>query len=290
MKADYQKLPESSYNSSFHAFWVKASYFGFHWHYHEALEICFVKKGRGKRIIGDSIANFDDGDLVLVGSNLPHSWITDELFNQSDEKIEVFVIQFNLNLLAPFLSITESESLSRLLDRSISGIAFNGDTTALIKMLLAIENEVGFGRYLKLVELLHLMSLHPQNQTLASSAYKPDYQKYNEERILKVCNYIHAHYKEQINTETLANLIAMNPSAFCRFFKRILGKTVVEYINELRISYICNQLQSSKEPVYKLSFDAGFSSVAYFNRVFKRLTNKTPKSYRSNVLNFQVAS
>ncbi len=282
MKANYQKLAHRTVDNSFNEFWVKTDYFGFHWHYHEEIEICYIKQGRGKRIIGDSIADFEDGDLVLVGSNLPHSWITDELFNQSDKQIEVYVIHFDIKLIEPLGIVSEFESVAKLLEFSKSGIEFRQtENSELVKTLLDLEHLEGFAKYLKLLELLNMMSIHDKKYSLSSSGYRPDYNKYNEERILKVCNYIHDNYKDQIATDKLANLISMNTASFCRFFKRIIGKTVIEYINELRIGYVCNQLQHSTVPIYKISFDAGFSSVAYFNRVFKRITNKTPKEYRS---------
>ena len=102
MKADFQKLSSKSQNKSFADFWVKVNAFGFHWHYHPEVEICYVKQGRGKRIIGESIEGFEDGDLVLVGSNIPHSWITDDEFNSSSKQIEVYVIQFDQEIFKAF--------------------------------------------------------------------------------------------------------------------------------------------------------------------------------------------
>ncbi|WP_422859675.1 AraC family transcriptional regulator [Flagellimonas sp. S174] len=291
MKAEYQKLSQGTLESSFNEFWVKTDYFGFHWHYHPEVEICYVKQGRGKRIIGDSIADFSDGDLVLVGSNVPHSWITDESFNESDKQIEVYVVQFAMELFEPLDLIAEFDLVKKLLTFSTAGIQFKDvSKTELLETLLSIGHEKGLGKYLKLLQLLNLMTLHDQKELLCSTNYKPDLKKYHEERIMKVCNYIHENYKNQITTEELSNLISMNPSAFCRFFKRLLGKTVVEYTNELRIGHVRNQLRENNIPIYKLAFDSGFSSVAYFNRVFKHITGRTPKQYRDSTRGYRKVS
>jgi len=284
MKAEYQKLSQGTLESSFNEFWVKTDYFGFHWHYHPQIEICYVRQGRGKRIIGDSIADFSNGDLVLVGPNIPHSWITDESFNESDRQIEVYVVQFSMELFEPFKSIVEFDRVRKLLAHSVTGIEFvDVDKTELIETLLAIGQQKGLDKYLKLLQLLNQMTLYHHKRSLCSTGYKPDHKKYHEERIMKVCNYIHENYKNAITLEELSHLVSMNPSAFCRFFKRLLGKTAVEYINELRIGHVRNQLQDTTLPMYQLAFDAGFSSVAYFNRVFKMATGRTPKEYREAV-------
>ncbi|MEM7380634.1 MAG: AraC family transcriptional regulator, partial [Bacteroidota bacterium] len=223
---------------------------------------------------------------VLVGSNTPHSWITDELFNTSSEQIEVFVIQFRAELLQPLAGISEFRQLDKLMERAVRGIYFQNISENGMDLLLAeIETLEGPRKFLKLVELLDAMSEAKSVELLCSSNYKADYKDYHEERILKVCHYIHEHYKHNISIESLADIVAMNPSAFCRFFKRVLGKTAIEYINELRISHVCNQIQSQNIPVYQMAFDAGFSSLAHFNKQFKRYTGRTPKAYKEFLVN-----
>ncbi|WP_299528650.1 AraC family transcriptional regulator [Ulvibacterium sp.] len=281
MKADFQKLSTESNESSFRDFWVKADYFGFHWHYHPEIEICFVKNGRGKRVIGENVSDFGNGDLVLVGSNTPHSWITDEFFNNSKEQMEVYVVQFSGEILKPFLGIMEFQLMDTLLTKAVRGIQFTDiRENGLGKSLLEIGKYEGATKFLKLLELLDRMCRCKKASILCSTSYKADYKRYHEERILKVCNHIHEHYKNVLTIESLAEIVAMNPSSFCRFFKRVLGKTVIEYINELRIAHVCNQIQNSDLPIYQMAFDAGFSSIAHFNKQFKRNTGKTPVAYR----------
>lgn len=281
MKADFQKLSSSSLENSFTDFWVKADYFGFHWHYHPEIEICYVKQGRGKRIIGESIENFNAGDLVLVGSNVPHSWITDEQFNQSEEDVKVYVIQFNKEIFDRFNGMPEFSRIEQLLATSNRGIFFKDNKEKdLFARLTEVDTAKGLPKLLKLMELLQAFIEHKQKVLLSSSSYKMSHNKYQEERILKACNYIHENYTNFISVSELADLVAMNNASFCRFFKRTLGKTVIEYITELRISHVCNQIQQSNEPIYKIAYDTGFSSIAHFNKQFKKSLGRTPTEYR----------
>jgi AraC-like DNA-binding protein/mannose-6-phosphate isomerase-like protein (cupin superfamily) len=278
MKAGFQKLSAESPGSSFTSFWVKSNAFGFHWHYHPELEICFVKKGRGKRIIGETIEDFGHGDLVLVGKNLPHSWVSDEPFNQSAEQMEVFVVQFREDVLGQVLQLPEAGSLVQLMARSHQGVVFSS-TPKLESLLEVLNSTFGMQRWLCLIELLQLLASSPY-ATLNQGGYKADLHRYQEERIIKVCDHIHNHYRSPIRIGTLAELVSMNEAAFCRFFKKTLGKTVSEYIRELRISHVCQQIQNTKDPLYKIAYDSGFSSLTLFNRQFKRVTGRTPGQYR----------
>lgn len=282
MKADFQKISSKSLENSFVDFWVSAKVFGFHWHYHPEIEICYVRQGRGKRIIGESIEDFESGDLVLVGSNVPHSWITDEQFNTSDKNMEVFVVQFDMAVFQRFVGMPEFHRIEQLLLEATKGLYFkHANDTDVVEKLLKLSESRGMAKLLALLELLEAFCGHKNIVALNPSGYKMVHKKHQEDRILKVCNYIHEHYKNDLSVSELANLVAMNNASFCRFFKRTLGKTVVAYINELRISYVCNQIQNTKDPIYKIAYDTGFSSIAHFNKQFKRSTGRTPTEYRT---------
>jgi len=281
MKADFQKLSAKSITNSFIDFWVRAEAFGFHWHYHSELEICYVKEGRGKRIIGESIEDFEDGDLVLVGSNVPHSWISDDLFNQSERDMEVYVIQFEKEVFDRFVHLPEFDAIQQLLKDAARGIYFkNAAETGLVEELHDIHSAQGLPKLLQLMALLDRFCRHDAIQFLSSSNYKVGFHKHQEERILKVCNYIHENYKNPLKISDLADLAAMNNAAFCRFFKRTLGKTVVEYVTELRISAVCQQIQNTGTPIYQIAYDTGFASIAHFNKQFKKCMGRTPTEYR----------
>ena len=278
MKPDFQKITKKTEDNSFIDFWVKADRFGFHWHYHPEVEICFVNQGSGHRIIGESVQDFSSGDLVLVGSNLPHCWVTDEAFNQLDAQMEVYVIQFDAHLF--FNENVEFLQIQRVLEIATRGISFAIEQhPRLFELLKQVDASNGLQKYLALAHLLGEMCTI-DGELLCSDLYKLDHSKKDEKRVLAVCNHIHDHFKEHITIDTLSGIAAMNPSSFCRFFKKTLGKTAVEYINELRISHACNQMLLTTAPIYQIAYESGFGSIAHFNKQFKKSTGKTPIAYR----------
>jgi len=279
MKADFQKLALTTNNSSFIDFWVKSNSFGVHWHYHPEIEICYVKQGEGHRIVGDSIEKFGSDDLVLLGSHLPHCWTTSELFNHQTLDMEVYVIQFNKDHILN--NGMEFKEINQLLESAQKGIKFDILKDNCLKpQIKKVDNTQGLEKYLSLLTLLHLMCKTIEKSTLVSNLYTPEYSKKAEKRIVKACNYIHQNYREHIVISEIAELVSMNPSSFCRYFKKYIGKTIIEYVNDLRINYACNQLQNTPKVVHKIAYDCGYQSVTQFNKIFKRLMNETPTEYR----------
>lgn len=280
MKVSYQKLSSKTAENSFIDFWVKSNSFGVHWHYHPEIEICYIKQGEGHRIIGDSIEEFKADDLVLIGSNLPHTWTSSEIFNRAQKNMEVYVVHFNLEDVIH--NSIEFKEILHLLERAKNGISFNISKEKKLKsMLKKIDKSKGIDKYLALIGLLKHMCNAEAKRELVSKTYTLEYSKKAETRIEKVCNYLHENYRESIKIEDVSDLVAMNKASFCRFFKKYIGKTVIEYINELRINYACYQLQNTTTPIYKIAFDCGYQSITQFNKIFKRIIKETPTAYRT---------
>lgn len=281
MVVSYQKLTNKTESNSFVDFWVKENSFGVHWHYHPEVEICYIKEGEGHRIVGDSVESFKAGDLVLVGSNLPHCWTSSEVFNSSIKNMEVYVIQFRSSNL--FNDSIEFNRINNLLIDARRGIKFDVvKCPNLIADLTKIYKSNGLDKYLNLIKLLQKMAATSYKGFLVSKLYAPDYSKKAEVRIEKVCGYIHQNYRDRISLDELSNLASMNTASFCRFFKKCMGKTIIEYINGLRIDYACFQLQRTSTSIYKIAFDSGYQSLTQFNKVFKKLLKTTPTAYRKS--------
>ncbi len=281
MSANYQKLNLDLSASLYMDFWVRSDYFGFHWHYHPEIEICYVKQGYGQRIVGESIERFEAGDLVLLGSNLPHCWISDDAFNELSSQMEVYVIHLDVRKLMGQLAIQEWQELRQFLEQARMGFAFSlTKDPQLLKALRDFEQAEGMQKTLCLMTLLLLMYQAKARHSLCPSSYIPETGKQVEERIIRVCSYIHEHYREKISIATLAGMAHMNESAFCRFFKKVLGKTSIEYINELRINTASHELIMSTKPINQIALEQGFVSLSQFNQLFKRYNQMTPSAYR----------
>ncbi|WP_408028856.1 AraC family transcriptional regulator [Tenacibaculum xiamenense] len=283
MRLNYQHLQNSPSEFSIEDFWVIENEFGVHWHYHPEIEICFIKQGTGHRIIGDSIQRFQSGDLVLVGSNLPHCWITDKSFNQSNTKIEVYVIQFPTNLFQS--NVKELKQLYSFLVKAQKGIFFDiNKEPQFLKLLEKLRSKNGLQKYTSLLKLLETMQNATSKETLASSTYILEPNNKTEQRITLVCNYIQEHYNQAIQLQDLAEIAAMNTSSFSRFFKKKIGKSPINYLNDVRMSVACANLINTKDKVFNIAFDVGFQSVAHFNKLFLNFTGKTPREYRNSTV------
>ncbi|MGV6831834.1 MAG: AraC family transcriptional regulator [bacterium] len=277
MKLNYQHL--KSPNNSINAFWVRANEFGVHWHYHPEIEICYVKKGEGHRIVGNSVAPFSEGDLVLLGSNLPHCWISNTSFNQSDEEMEVFVVHIDPNLFSN-LNVEFSE-LNSLLETAKQGIHFQKYNSELINALVTLNNCSKIELYGHLHLLLAKMIQHKDFIKLSTTKPSNLANKKQQKDINAIVSYIQENFKDKITLSELAKIQDRNITSFCRYFKKQIGQTPFEYINELRVNDACHNLITTDAKIYQIAFDSGFNSLTHFNKIFKRLKNSTPLAFRT---------
>lgn len=281
MKPAYQQLTIDTSKESFLCFWVRSPKFGFHWHYHPEFEITFVVNGNGTRLVGDSSEEFENGDLVFLGSNLPHTWITHDDFGQQGEQMEVVVLQFSKEIIETRAKeIPELANVSQLLAASSRGLDFSMEVkTRAGELLISMTEASGIRRYNLLLELLDLLG-SAKFEMLSSEYYAPNYSQANEKRIGKVFEHIHEHFTTNITIAHLADIANMNEAAFCRFFKKTTGKSAIHYVNDLRIGKACNLLNDASIPVADVAFSSGFNSLTHFNRTFLKAKQITPSTFR----------
>jgi len=255
------------------------------WHYHPEIELIFVYKGSGKRQIGSNISYFTDGDLILIGSNLPHCGMTNE---NTKNEYEV-VIQFSKEFLGQdFWKAVEMSRISVLLEKAKSGIVFGEDFKKAVKPKIdALTESHSLNKLLLLIEVLDQMSLTQDYKILNASKYYLQTQKEDNDRINVIFNYVKDHFKEQITLETVAELANMTVPSFCRYFKKITNKTFTQFVNEYRITHALKLLAEQPMSITEVCFDSGFNNFSYFNKTFKEHTQKSPSQYRkefSNIL------
>lgn len=286
MKPTFQHLGFDQVDGSFLCYEVRSPKFGFHWHYHPECEISYVKQGYGTRLVGDHVEPFTQGDLLMLGSDLPHTLISDELFNASGAQMEVVVIQFAPAIFETrSLEIEELADIGLLLKEAGRGLSFgkaqndNASYSEIIATLQKMPSMKGFERYISLLQVLNTLA-QLSHMKLASEYYSPNKSLEGEARIGKVCSFIHDHFSEEITITQLADLAHMNETAFCRFFKKMTGTTAVHYINDLRIGKACQLLQNERKPVSEIAYQSGFNSVPYFNRYFQKSKQCSPTQYR----------
>jgi|TARA_B100001094_G_scaffold123735_1_gene119564 AraC-like DNA-binding protein len=256
------------------------------WHYHPEIELVYVNNGSGKRQVGLNLSNYNDGLLILVGSNLPHTGFTDYF---DDERKEV-VIQFKENFLGDSLKeVFEFKNIFNLLKTSKKGIAFEGDIKKKIGLaMLGLQYETSFQKVITLITILNDLSRSKNYEILNISNYNINGINENE-RIRKAFNFIKDNYKKEVSLENVAKEVHMTVPSFCRYFKSQTNKTFIQFLIEYRINNALKLLIQSDKDIKNICYECGFNNYSHFNRSFKKINLISPSDYRKKILNSQLA-
>jgi AraC-like DNA-binding protein len=258
------------------------------WHYHRELELLYVIRGEGTRYVGDSIEPFFSGDLVLVGSNVPHFWQSDARYFAGDPTIsaELVLTQFLPDLLGEGFTLSEFTAIRQLIARAQQGIKFGERARRHAgPLLLELTKEGGPGaaRLLGLLHVLNFLALTDDYTLLSRIGHPSLLNDASTVRLRRVCSFLLDHYLEPIRLSEVAALANMSEKAFCRFFKRGTQKTLVQFVNDLRISHACKLLIAGQLSVSEVCFASGFNNLSHFNRMFKRTLGSSPQRYRGQM-------
>lgn len=255
-------------------------------HFHPEIEICYVVKGSGYRMIGDFLEPFEEGEVVLVPTNQPHCWMYNPESCEPDGKRRCIVVQFNPDLLQTGLSFfTEWEYAAHRLSAIQQGILLTGETAGKIKSYLEEMNLLNASeRMLMLIRILQQIGTTTDlipiglQETVFNGITK------NMQRMQLIFKYVIEHYKEKITLSDAANVISMSTTAFCSFFKRETGKTFTNFINEYRIEAVGTLLRNFPDKdINEIAWQCGFTDIPYFNRYFKKMKQMTPKQWRYKI-------
>lgn len=284
MKLKQLSLDRTYYNS-FHV--RHDSYPKYHnsWHYHEELELIWVYRGSGTLFIGDCIESFSAGDVVLIGANLPHYWLFENLTDiDKDDSIDCMVIHFRKDFAGPdFFNLPELMTLKELITTSEKGLLANGtDQKSLgddFKKLLHVQGVA------KLTLLLQILSEFAviNYKKLVSDNYAILNHSNDERRMNDVMNYIRENYKTKIELDKLASQAKMTKNSFCRYFKHKTGKTPIQFVTEIRVAHSCRLLKNTALSLKEICFDSGFNNFVSFHKIFKEQLNLTPTQYRKKL-------
>lgn len=252
-------------------------------HKHEELELNFVENSDGaRRIVGDSIEVLGKYDLVLVGSRLEHMW---EQYDCQSHSIHEITIQFPPDLLGEqFLQKNQLNSLRTLFENAKRGVAF--ELPAIMRVYEKITGitaaQPGFYRMLSLLEILYELSLQEEYHLLASKSFANVKNTPESRRVRAVEEYIDHNFRQEIRLKTLSDIAGMTPAAFSRFFHARTGKTVSDYIIDIRLGYAARLLVDSHSNVAEICYNCGFNNISNFNRIFKKKKGCSPTAFRDN--------
>lgn len=252
-------------------------------HRHKEFELNFIQNGAGvRRIVGDSVEEIGDYELILIGGgNLEHVW---EQGSCDSNDIREITIQFSPDIFnGDLLSKNQFASIRRMLNRADHGLAF--PISAIMRVYsildtLASEQE-RFVQFLKFLYLLYQLSISEEARVLASSSFAHSARDVESRRVQKVKQYINDHYAEPLKLIDLAALVGMSPVAFSRFFKMRTGRTLSDYIIDIRLGYAARMLVDTTRNVSEICYECGFNNLSNFNRTFKAKRGFTPRDFRA---------
>ena len=253
-------------------------------HCHAEYELNFTEYASGvRRIVGDSAEVIGDYDLVLItGKELEHVW---EQYECTSKNIREITIQFSPDLFfSNFINKSQFDSIRKMLERAQCGLCF--PMQAIMKVYNWLDRlatqEQGFYSVMNFLRILYELSLYDDARVLSSSSFAKIETTSESRRVQKVQRYIAAHYKEDIRLGFLADMIGMTPVSFSRFFHLRTGKTLSDYIIDIRLGYATRLLVDSSRTIAEICYDCGFNNLSNFNRLFKRKKGCSPKEFREN--------
>ncbi len=286
MKAIEQRLPRE-FDKSFIVFIEKGKFFPCPWHYHPEYELVLVTKSKGRRMVGDHIGYFEEGDLVFIGSMVPHLWVNDSEYYQSDhaEMAEAIVIQFEEIFIGErFLEIPEMHPVKTFLNLSNRGMVIKGEArrkiTALMKEMVHMN---GIQRLAGLFNIFDVLASNTEFDLLASPGYQKASQFDGRDRFSIITEYIVRNSHHNITLPEVAAQANMAVTTFCNFFKEHHRVTFVEYLNRVRVGHACQLLSSTNKIVSEIAYECGFNNLANFNRQFKKIKAMPPVEYRKSI-------
>lgn len=251
------------------------------WHYHPELELVYVNGGTGRRQIGSHISYYTQGDLILIGSNLPHCGFTDASTGNSSES----VVQMKADFLgSDFFDIPEMAGIQRLFEKAKGGIAFTGSAKKKIgEKIEILEYKSDFQRLLAILNILNELGRTKEYEILNADHLSMELQSKENDRINSIFNYVKEHYQQPIALENMADLVHMTVPSFCRYFKKVTNKTFVQFVNEYRLVHASNLLSENKLSITEICYESGFNNFSHFNKSFRSFTGMSPSQYRNEL-------
>ena len=247
-------------------------------HQHKEIQMSHIISGSGTLIVGDTIHQFRDGDVFVIGSDVPHVLKSDAIPKKRSKMLTLFFTEDSFG--SDFFKLEELSELTAVFDRSSQGFKIDSERNNMARLFLQLETASKLERFIILLQLLKFAS-KSSYQSLSSFVNTKKFRADEGRRLRRIFEYTMKHFTSPISLETISNEAAMTKSAFCKYFKKRTNKTYVSFLNELRVEHACKQLIKKRDmAIGEIAYQSGFSNVSHFNRQFKSIKGQTPKEYR----------
>ncbi len=250
-------------------------------HYHPEFQITAIVKGHGVFYGGNNMIEFSDGDVFMIGENVPHVMKNSYMdFDKNPSKVYAVSLFFDQNSFGNgFFGIAELSSIKELLRLSKRGIKISGlFKKKIYRQIVRLENN----KEDIIIKFLQILSDIDASEKvyINSEFYDLSIDERVGNRLNDILGYTFKHLHQTIKITDVAEVAHLSRSQFSRYFKLHTGKTYIEFLNELRIASACTMLLNEKNTIEKICYDVGFQNLSNFNRQFKKLKKTTPSEYR----------
>ena len=260
------------------------SYFYNHWQYHEEIELVYIANGSGRQFIGNHIHHFKKGDMILVGSNLPHLWQSEGKYFSPNSKIkcEAYVIHFKQNCFGDnFFNLPENKSITELFIKAKQGIRIKDPTKSFVLgLMLRLKNASDVEKIILLLQILYSISTSKKIKAICNKALSFNLNPSDGEKLNNIYQYILNNFSRDISLAEVAAVACLSPNSFCRYFKSKIKKSFSKFLIEIRIGHACKLLAETDKTVASICYESGYNNFSNFNRHFRTITNKTPVEHR----------
>lgn len=251
------------------------------WNIHPEYEIHLIRNAAGVALVGDHIGPFEPGYLTIVGSGLPHDWVT---ATQPGEVIRGrdIVVQFDPERVRRAAGmLPELADVEPFLTLALRGLAFHGETRRQgAEIVEAMGQTHGLDRLALLLRLLHVLATSTEYEVLSSAGFTPNLDPATLDIVQRVLIHVFENFTTDVKLADLADIAGMSESAFSRFFKKNSGNSFTDHLTRLRINQACKLLADSEMSVTDICFEVGYANISNFNRNFRNQRGVTPSAYR----------
>lgn len=247
-------------------------------HQHEEIQISYIKNGDGTLVIGDSVTNYTTGDIIVIGSNLPHVFNSDTKNGVKSVMISLFFTRTSFG--TDFFDLNEFSSLESFFDKSSYGFKVVSNESEISKLFLSLNSLSKLERFIHFFKIIQLIN-QSKTQLISSFVYQKNYSDNEGKRMRNVFDYTMRNFSQNINLDTIASVANMTTNAFCKYFKQRTNKTYFQLLNEIRIEHASRLLSKEKDlTIAEIAHESGFQNISNFNRKFKMVKQTTPSKYK----------
>ena len=262
-----------------------APHFYPYWHFHPQYEIMLIEKSSGTRYVGDSISPFSDGDITFLGSNIPHLFRSHpEYFDaKSKRRAEATVLYFSDRFInSDFFNLREALAIKELMQLSQRGLLIVGQSKPEVaRRIHTIAKGSGMQRLIDFLSLLHFIASNKEYEVLSSLGFTQLLDKKDLSRLNKIFDFLLKNFQNNITLEEISAIANMSTASFCRYFKERTNKTLITFLNEIRVGHACKLLIENKNMnISQICYDCGFNNLTNFNIQFKKIKKTSPLLFR----------